>query len=163
MHAWILLVDAILTFSFFFSSLYNRLAWTILILLRTIPPCSYLAHIGKYYDLLTDGIFFMQADPRHAPSQSLQKVKTNICIFLSFFLSAFTTTNGITCLQIVNWAHVAGIAPVAFYPLGSKQSAGGDPKTCLRNWQSLLFQGEASTGDTRRTGHYRNGIFCECP
>ena len=63
-------------------------------------PIRYLAHIGKYYDSLTDGIFFMQADPRHAPSHSLQ--------------------------QIVSWAHDAGIAPVVFYPLGSKQSAVSD-------------------------------------
>jgi hypothetical protein len=61
--------------------------------------------------------------------------------------------------QIINWAHTSGVAPVVFYPLGSKQSAGGDPKNCLRNWQPLLFEGQPETGDTRRTGHYRNGIF----
>ena len=62
--------------------------------------------------------------------------------------------------QIINWAHTSGVAPVVFYPLGSKQSAGGDPKNCLRNWQPLLFaSGESEAGDTRRTGHYRNGIF----
>ena len=37
---------------------------------------------------------------------------------------------------------------------------GGDPRNCLRNWQPLLFaSGESEAGDTRRTGHYRNGIF----
>jgi hypothetical protein len=87
----------------------------------------------KYYDLLTDGIVFMQADPRHSPSGSVQ--------------------------QIVNWASNNQIAPINFYPLGSKQGAGGNPKGCLDQWQPLLFPGQPPTSVTRRTGNYRNGIF----
>jgi len=75
----------------------------------------------------------MQADPRHAPSGSVQ--------------------------QIVNWAASNQIAPINYYPLGSKQGAGGNPKNCLDDWQPLLFPGQPPTSVTRRTGNYRNGIF----
>lgn len=94
---------------------------------------AYLAHMVKYYDSLTDGIVFMQADPRHTPTGSVQ--------------------------HIVNWAANSGVAPINFYPLGSKQGAGGNPKTCLEDWQPLLFPGQPPTSITRRTGNYRNGIF----
>jgi hypothetical protein len=87
----------------------------------------------KYYDLLTDGIIFMQSDPRHAPTASVQ--------------------------VIVDWAHAAGVAPLSFFPLGSKQGAGGDPRDCLRKWQPTLFPGEEDVTLARRTGNYRNGIF----
>ena len=76
---------------------------------------AYLAHMVKYYDLLTDGVVFMQADPRHAPTAALR--------------------------TIVDWAHARGVAPVNFFPLGSKQGAGGNPKACLDAWQGLLFPG----------------------
>jgi hypothetical protein len=94
---------------------------------------AYLAHMVKFYDLLTDGMIFMQADPRHAPSSSIQ--------------------------QLIDWTDKSGIAPINYYPLGSKQGAGGDPKNCLKYWQPTLFPGMPEVSLTRRTGNYRNGIF----
>lgn len=84
--------------------------------------------------MLTDGVMFMQPDPRHSPVGSVQ--------------------------TIVDWTHKHGVAPISYFPLGAKQGAGGNPATCLRAWQDSLWPThEGDLGLTRRTGNYRNGIF----
>ena len=95
---------------------------------------AYLLHMTSKYDSLTDGIFFMQGDPEH------------------FIIKS-------SVQRVVDWVHTAGVAPIAFYPLGSKKGAGGDPVTCLRAWQHLLFDHDGQEASAWRTGNYRNGIF----
>ena len=93
----------------------------------------YLAHLVDRYDSLTDGIFFMQPDLRHTPSAAVQ--------------------------QIMDWSHEHSIAPVSYFPLGTKQGAGGNPSACLKKWTETLFSPGAEIENTRRSGSYRNGIF----
>jgi hypothetical protein len=112
------------------------------------------------YDALTDGIFFLQADPgaNHAILSGLQRV--------------------------ADWTSAAGAAPVGYYPLGAHKGVGGNPSVCLRSWQRLFDEGESGVGsvqsassgtstsgaatttstptdvsDVRRSGGYRNGLF----
>jgi len=106
---------------------------------------AYLMHLTSSYDDLTDGVFFMQPDPRHTPAPSIQ--------------------------QIVDWTHKNGIAPVGFIPLGDDGQGHMFPvvgqqyheqearvQECLELWQDTLFNGE-KVSTIRRSGAYKNGIF----
>ena len=92
----------------------------------------YLAHIVNHFEVLTDGILFMQPDLRHTPTDAVQ--------------------------EIIDWSSIHSIAPVAYVPLGTKQGAGGNPTKCLNSWSKGLFHTD-SIGNILRSGSYRNGIF----